>query len=134
LYNNGMRYLGIDFGMKRVGIAVSNDEGTIAFPRATLTNDDALAQEILKIIETEKIGVVVIGDTKALSGEPNPIVSLSADLFIEELKEDIAIPIIKAFEGWSSIEASRYAPKGKEHDDAAAAAIILQRYLDTKKT
>lgn len=126
-----MKYLGIDFGMKRVGIAVSNEEGTIAFPRVTLQNDDALTRAVLKMIETEKIGAVVIGDTKALSGEPNPIVSLSVDLFIEELKEGITIPVIKAFEGWSSIEASRYAPKGKEHDDAAAAAIILQRYLDS---
>ncbi len=125
-----MKYIGIDFGIKRVGIAVSNEEGTIAFPRSTLKNDDVLVQEILKIIEAEKVGAIVIGDTKALSGEPNPIVSLSADLFIEELKESIALPIEKVFEGWSSIEASRYAPKGKEHDDAAAAAIILQRYID----
>jgi|SRR3989344_461615 len=127
-----MKYLGIDFGMKRVGTAVSNEEGTIAFPRATLKNDESLVAEILKIIETEKIGEIVIGDTKALSGEPNPIVSLSADLFMEELKENTAIPIEKVFEGWSSIEASRYAPKGKEHDDAAAAAIILQRFLDSQ--
>ena len=126
-----MKYLGIDFGMKRVGTAVSNEEGTIAFPRATFKNDESLVAEILNIVEAEKIDEIVIGDTKALSGEPNPIVSLSADLFIEELKESITIPITKAFEGWSSIEASRYAPKGKEHDDAAAAAIILQRYLDS---
>lgn len=125
-----MKYLGIDFGMKRVGIAVSNAEGTIAFPRATLKNDDALPDEILKIIEAETIGAIVIGDTKALSGEPNPIVSLSADLFIEELQASVQVPIHKVFEGWSSIEASRYAPKGKEHDDAAAAAIILQRFLE----
>jgi len=127
-----MKHLGVDFGMKRVGIAVSNDEETIAFPRATLKNDDTLVQEILKIIEAEKIGAIVMGDTKALTGEPNPIVSLSADLFVEELQERIALPVHKAFEGWSSIEASRYAPKGKEHDDAAAAAIILQRYFDSR--
>lgn len=126
-----MKYLGIDFGIKRVGVAVSNDEATIAFPRVTLKNDDDLVPNILKMIEEEKIGAIVIGDTKGLSGEPNPIVSLSADLFIEELKEGTTVPVQKVFEGWSSIEASRYAPKGKEHDDAAAAAIILQRYFDS---
>ena len=50
-----MKHLGVDFGMKRVGIAVSNDEETIAFPRATLKNDETLVQEILKIIEAEKV-------------------------------------------------------------------------------
>ncbi|HEY4487690.1 MAG TPA: RuvX/YqgF family protein [Candidatus Paceibacterota bacterium] len=129
-----MKYLGIDFGMKRVGVAVSNDEATIAFPRVTLKNEETLVPQIVEIIEKEKIGAIVIGDTRALSGAPNPIVSLSVDLFIEELKDAIQIPIHTAFEAWSSIEASRYAPKGKEHDDAAAAAIILQRFLDSKKT
>ena len=79
----------------------------------------------------EKIGAIVVGDTRTASGAPN-IASLSADLFIEELKSAIAIPIHRGFEAWSSIEASRYAPKGKEHDDSAAAAIILQRFLDSR--
>lgn len=125
-----MKILGIDFGMKRVGIAVSNEEETIAFPRATLKNDEILVPHIVELLEKEKIGAIVIGDTRTVSGSPNPIVSLSADLFIEELKEVTHIPVRRAFEAWSSIEASRYAPKGKEHDDAAAAAIILQRHLD----
>ena len=77
-----MKYLGIDFGMKRVGIAVSNEEGTIAFPRVILKNDESLVADILKIIEAEKVGAIVIGDTKALSGEPTPIASLSSHFFI----------------------------------------------------
>jgi|SRR3989344_8369713 len=125
-----MRYLGIDFGMKRIGLAISDDAGSIAFPRETILNDEKTVEHILELVKKEKVDVVIIGDTRAASGAAN-IASLSADLFIEELKSAIAIPIHRGFEAWSSIEASRYAPKGKEHDDSAAAAIILQRFLDS---
>ena len=129
-----MKYLGIDFGTKRVGIAVSNDAGGIAFPRRTMPNDEQLVARLVKIIGEEKISHVVIGDTRSHGGAENPV-SAQADLFIEALQRASGVPIIRAFEAWSSIEASRYAPRGREHDDAAAAAIILQRYLDmqTKK-
>ena len=126
-----MKYLGIDFGLKRVGLAISNEEGTIAFPRETIANDDTLTARIVKVVQDEHIDAVVVGDTRAASGAAN-IASLAADLFIEELKETLAIPVNRGFEAWSSVEASRYAPKGKKHDDAAAAAIILQRFLDSR--
>lgn len=129
-----MKYLGIDFGMKRVGVAVSNEEATIAFPRTILKNDETLVSHIIELVEKEKIGAIIMGNTRALSGTPNPIVSLSADLFLEELKEITQIPVQTVFEAWSSIEASRYAPKGRGRDDAAAAAIILQRFLDLRST
>src|SRR3989344_4072238 len=125
-----MRYLGIDFGMKRIGLAISDDAGSIAFPRETILNDEKTLEHILALIEREKVGAVVVGDTRAASGAAN-IASLSADLFIEELKEATPLPVHRGFEAWSSVEASRYAPKGKQHDDSAAAAIILQRFLDS---
>ena len=127
------KYLGIDFGMKRIGLAVSDDSGSIAFPRETIGNDEKTLGHILTLIEREKAGAVVVGDTRAASGAAN-IASLSADLFIEELKEATPLPVHRGFEAWSSIEASRYAPKGKQHDDSAAAAIILQRFLDAHNT
>ncbi len=125
-----MKYMGIDFGTKRVGIAVSNQDGTIAFPRDVLISDESLVKRIVELIEKEKVDVVVIGDTRAASSAPN-VASLSADLYIEELKEATSVPIHRGFEAWSSVEASRYAPKGRARDDAAAAAIILQRFLDS---
>ena len=128
-----MKYLGIDFGTKRVGIAASDDEGTLAFPRTILPNDEKLVPAILKMIEQEQIGAVVVGDTRAASGQAN-IASLSADLFIEELKEATPLPIHRGFEAWSSVEASRYAPPHQRRDDAASAAIILQRFLDMRSS
>jgi len=127
-----MKYLGIDFGLKRIGLAVSDENGSIAFPRETILNDEKTLEHILDLVQKEKVDAVVVGDTRAASGAAN-IASLSADLFIEELKEAAPLPIHRGFEAWSSIEASRYAPKGKHRDDAAAAAIILQRFLDMKQ-
>lgn len=119
--------------MKRIGLAVSDEAGSIAFPRETIGNDEKTIGRIVELINKEKISAIVIGDTRTASGAAN-IASLSADLFIEELKSTTATPIHRGFEAWSSIEASRYAPKGKEHDDAAAAAIILQRFLDMHRS
>ncbi len=124
-----MKYLGIDYGAKRVGLAISDDEGKIAFPRATVPNDEKLLQFIYRMCEEEKVGQVIIGDTRSHSGAGNPVTA-QADKFIEEFAKLVAIPIERAPEMWSSIEASRYAPEGKGHDDASAAAIILQRFLE----
>lgn len=126
-----MKHLGIDYGAKVVGLAVSDDGGMIAFPRVSIKNDEQLIAFILQLIEEEKIEKIVIGDTRVLSGGANPITK-EADIFIADLKGRTAIPIVTIWEMWSSIEASRFAPKGEEHNDAAAAAVILQRYLDSK--
>lgn len=124
-----MKYLGIDYGAKYVGIAISDGEGKIAFPRAEVPNDGNLLPFITRMIREEDINVAIIGDTRTLGGGTNPITN-EAEAFVDELKKHTTIAVEPAFEGWSSIEASRYAPKGQEHNNAAAAAIILQRFLD----
>jgi len=126
-----MKYLGIDYGSKSVGLAISDDGGTISFPRAVVPNDEKLLQFVARLILEEKVGQVVVGDTRTVSGAVNPITE-RADAFINELAKMTAVPIERVWEAWSSIEASRYAPKGEEHNDAAAAAFILQRYFDTR--
>ena len=124
-----MRYLGIDYGAKRIGLAVSS-EG-IAFPRDVIENNSDIFSVLSEIVEKEKIGGIVIGDTRALSGSPNPVTP-EADAFASALKERLGVPVERVSEASSSIEASRYAQKGNEHNDASAAAVILQRYLDMR--
>lgn len=124
-----MKYLGIDYGEKRVGIAVSDDAGSIAFPRTTLKNDAVLLEQLISLVENERIGMIVVGDTRAFSGFENPVTS-EAERFMQTLREETNLAVEPAWEAGSSIEASRYAPEGTQHDDAAAAAIILQRYID----
>lgn len=126
-----MKYLGIDYGSKWVGIAISDEEGKIAFPRAEVENDEKLLPFLARMIEQEKIGCVIVGDTRTVSGAENPVTP-EAEKFVVELSRVTAIPTEFAPEMWSSVEASRYAPPSDWHNNAAAAAIILQRFLDTK--
>ncbi len=130
-YTFCMRYLGIDYGAKRVGVAVSS-EG-IAFPRAVLENNTTLFPALLEIIAKEKISAIVVGDARAFGGGENPVTK-DVDAFIGKLKKETNVPVIPAWEAGSSVEASRYAPEGRPHDDSAAAAIILQRYLDMRSS
>lgn len=64
-----MKYLGIDYGKRWIGVAVSNDEGTIAFPRAVIPNDATAHSFVQRMIEEEHIDTAVVGDTRALTGE-----------------------------------------------------------------
>lgn len=132
-YSGAVKYLGIDFGTKRIGVAVSDDAGSIAFPRTTLPNDEKLFSQLAALVKDENIVGIVVGDTRSHGGKDNPVTA-EAEAFVVSLEAAIKIPVERVWEMWSSIEASRYAPEGKSHDDASAAAIILQRFLDSKGT
>ncbi len=122
-----MRYLGIDYGARRIGLAVSS-EG-IAFPRGIVENDANLFTALRELITKEKVTGIVVGDTRSFGGHENPVTK-DAELFIKKLRKEAGLSVTSAWEAGSSVEASRYAPEGRPHDDSAAAAIILQRYLD----
>jgi len=124
-----MRYLGIDYGAKRIGIAVSSED--IAFPRGVIPNDGNIFSALRELIVKEKVQSIVVGDTRSFGGHENPITN-EAEGFILQLKKEADLPVVAAGEAGSSIEASRYAPENQTHDDGAAAAIILQRFLDMR--
>lgn len=126
-----MRYLGLDYGKKRIGVAVSDGDGSIAFPRKTISNDANILRELAHVIEEERIEEIVIGDTRSLSGAEN-LITAESDSFAAKLESSVHMPIHRMREAWSSAEAMRFAPPGKRHDDSSAAAIILQRFLDSR--
>lgn len=127
-----MRILGIDYGERRLGLALSDEGAGFAFPKETIPNDAAAIERIVAMCAAEGVQEVVIGDTRAANGVENAITA-EAEEFAQRL-EGRGLSVRTAREAWSSVEAARFAPKGKEHDDAAAAAIILQRHLDSKQT
>lgn len=126
-----MKYLGIDYGEKNVGIAVSDDGGNLAFAKVVLKNDKQLLENILKIVSEDKIEVIIIGESKNLNGEDNPIQKKILE-FKKILEENVKIPIYLEPEFLTSMEARRLQEDIKKVD-ASAAALILKSYLAKQK-
>lgn len=122
-----MKYLGIDYGTKRVGIAVA-ERGGMAFPRVVLQNDGSLVDEIAKLVEREGISKIVLGESRDFSGKENPVMKHIHE-FKEKITEALHIPVILFPEVLSSREAARI-QGDNDMNDASAAAIVLQSYLD----
>jgi putative Holliday junction resolvase len=129
-YTIPMRYLGIDYGAKRVGVAVSNETNEFALPLAVLQNDDSLIPAIKKIVAEKEIGQIVLGESTNFKGEPNEIMKRIGP-FKKELESAAGLPVYFEPEFYSSAEAERIQGKTKSLD-ASAAAIILRSYLDKK--
>lgn len=122
-----MRHLGIDFGTKRVGLALSDESGTMAFPYRVLTNDKQLCKTLEEIIASEKVERVVIGHSLNKTGKPNPL-HQAVEALMLDLTLACGVPIELHPEQYSTQEALR--PQGRHADiDAAAATIILNSYL-----
>ncbi len=121
------KYLGIDWGEKRIGLALADEETSLALPFKTVSN----LNELLRVIEDEEINIIVIGSPKKMSGEAaNNPAWLS---FVEELQKKTAKKIEFLDERLSSLAADALSGEKKEkaERDEIAATIILQDYLDS---
>jgi putative Holliday junction resolvase len=138
-----MRLLGIDWGSKRIGIAISDPLGITAQGVAVIgrgENFEADIREIKKIIKKyDGIDEIVVGFPKTLKGEVGPAAE-KVTSFIEALKKEFKLNIVAWDERLSTamteramIEAGLKREKRKELIDQSAAAVILQSYLDRKK-
>ena len=126
-----MKYLGIDFGEKRVGIAVSDEDGKIAFPTAVLANDKELLKNIVDLCMKNAVETVVMGESRDYQGQINDIM-WKINGFKKQL-ETIGFKVIFEPEFMTSIQASQITGENKMLD-ASAAAIILQSYLNRNTT
>ncbi|XKT75330.1 MAG: Holliday junction resolvase RuvX [Patescibacteria group bacterium UBA2103] len=127
-----MRHLGIDYGSKAVGLALSDDDGKMGFPHTVLHNTDALLDELTKLIEDEGVKVVVFGESKALDGSDNEI-QASIKEFARQLESNACVTVAFEPEYYTTKQArdaQTLMGKGRERADAVAAAIILTSYLE----
>jgi putative Holliday junction resolvase len=129
-----MRILGIDYGERKVGIALGDTESRIASPWMILDNEGhgEVIKQIKLIVENEDVERVVIGipqDTRDLSQESKQAGVVRT--FISDLRSS-GIPVDEVNEMLTTAEAqhSLKASGSKAEDDAIAAAILLQSYLD----
>ncbi|KKP64947.1 MAG: hypothetical protein UR62_C0003G0026 [Candidatus Nomurabacteria bacterium GW2011_GWF2_35_12] len=142
-----MKFLGIDYGTKRIGVAISDEKKVLAFPKEIVLNDSSSLKKLEEIIKTENISEIIIGESIDFSGKLNAL-SARIEVFILELKNKFNLPIHKQKEFLTSVEArkagrnKKFLSQSQVHSrlkqiksgrvDASAAALILQRYLDKK--
>lgn len=137
-----MKYLGIDYGTKRIGLALSDEFGMLARPHKTIETKNAV-NEIVSLCKYEKIDAIIVGKSIDGSGLQNDVQVL-VNSFANKINENIKTPIYFQDESFSSYVA--HGTQGKEvfnatkkkinktdNLDAKAAAVILQRYLDKIK-
>ena len=136
--------MGLDVGERRIGVAVSDVTGTLARPLAVLRPSgldvdalDMVASEIARLAEEEDgVGAIVVGLPRRLDGTPTDMTP-RVEQFARQLGTRTSLPVSLQDERLSSREAeSRLAVRDKDWRsrkarlDAAAAAVILQDYLD----
>lgn len=143
-----MRYLGIDYGARFIGIAVSDDTGHLAFPKCTIENTNTgVVRAVAELCKSEMVNHVVIGESVDRAGKRNPIAH-HAQMFGDALHVLTGIPVSFEWEGYSSAQArsvrvadermlgaprgniARKVKKTQARVDAHAAQIILQSFLD----
>lgn len=126
-----MRYLGIDYGKKRVGVSFSDESGTLAFPHSVLPCDNNLISKIKEIIQKEGVEKIILGKSLDFKGQANPIME-DINNFKTELEKETGLTVAWENETLTSAAAERGIGKD-EMLDARAAALILQAYLDKHK-
>jgi len=119
--------MGIDYGSKRVGIALTNEAGNMAFPHGVLPNDDKLQSAIEKIITEKAVTEIIIGHSLDCDGNPNKIHAAVEALMID-LTLSVGLPIHLIPEQYTTQAALRTQGRN-DLTDASAAALILDSYL-----
>ena len=125
-----MKYLGIDYGRARVGTAISDNEGKIAFPRDVFKNAGigALADAIASLAKTEAALEIVLGLPRVVPGMDASVRDEIQDL-ADIIKKQYQIPVSFQDEFFTTRIAEEHSQKNA---DASAAALILQSFLDRR--
>jgi putative holliday junction resolvase len=132
------RVLGIDYGSKRVGLALSDPLRVLAGGAGTVANDEVLLQHVARIVEDEEVNLVVVGMPFAPDGGKGAKAE-EVERFIERLRPHLHTPITTWDESYSTREAARVMREGgmrrKQRQqrigiDEMAARVMLQEFLD----
>ena len=143
------RVLAIDFGSRRIGLAISDPSGTIASPLRVLERGADHASDhaaIVRVARELDVDRVVVGWPRSLSGREGPAALAVREEVVElEAAAGPSLRVDLHDERFSTVTAARHlrdarpkrgkrAPRTRENVDAAAAAVFLQSYLDASTT
>jgi putative Holliday junction resolvase len=135
-----VRALGVDLGTRRIGIALSDSTGTLASPFTVIERGADLARRIAAIVVEEEVEVVVVGLPRSLDGRERTGAQ-RARREATQLAAAVGVPVELHDERLSTVTAhaglaasGRRARERRGMVDAAAAAVILQSWLDSPRT
>ena len=135
-----MKAMGIDFGLRRIGIALSDDTKFLASPFMVYKrqNNEQDYQFFIDLINKYKVDEIICGLPMNMQGEEQEIAKYTRE-FMDEIQSRVSIKVEFVDERLSSIMAEEYLKetekdwkKRKEKLDSVAASIILQDYLDVR--
>jgi putative Holliday junction resolvase len=134
-----MRALGVDWGEERIGLAVSDETGTIASPYKVIKNDGKAEAAVVNAASITGAGEIIVGYPLTLTGQEGPAAE-RVQQFARDIQRRVAVPVKLIDERFTTKAAEEKlraagasAQKIKKTADAAAAALILQTYLDVSK-
>ena len=136
-----VRILAVDHGEKRIGLALSDPTATIASPLKVIEHISRLmdAAQVAAQAQENEVGLIVIGQSFDEEGRPN-LAGRRAAKFAQTLQEQTTIPVVLWDESFSTQDAHAArielgVPRKKRggHQDALAAVVILQSYLDSRR-
>jgi putative Holliday junction resolvase len=131
--------IGIDYGSKRVGVAITDTLGIIASPLGTWHSAE-LVEMLKKLVPEKKVSVIVVGQPQQLSGAPTDASKMTDEFCVHISRVFPQVRIDRVDERFTSSMAAKSLvengiPKKKRQDksllDAVSAAIILQSWLDS---
>jgi putative Holliday junction resolvase len=134
-----VRILGLDVGDRRVGVAISDPNGRVAVPLRTLQRTSVLevVAAIARLVAEEEVSAIIVGLPLRMDGSAGTQAT-SVQEFVQNLMPAVSVPVTLWDERLSTVEAEQRLRTGgssgrkKAEQDALAAAIILQGYLDSR--
>ena len=132
------RALGVDYGTKRVGLAISDALGLTARPLAVVPRS-SVVEEVVNLVKEQDVGTIVVGLPTGLSGDEGTSASEARKL-ADELGLATGVDVVLRDERYTSrmaetalVESGMKRRKRRETVDKVAAAIILQDFLDNTR-
>ena len=138
---NDSRVMGIDYGVRKIGVAISDPLKIISYPYKTIDvkKTPDYISEIKKIVDEKKIESIVVGYPITLSGNSSAQTKITQN-FIDKIASVLNISIYKCDERLSSQEAKRYLREqnikighNKEKVDQMSASLILRQFLSSNQ-
>jgi len=124
--------MGIDYGEKRIGVAISDEGGGFAFAHSVIANCSKCATlnvaQIKKICQEKNVSKIILGESLDYKGQPNPVME-KIEKFKNILEKETSLPVIYQTETLTTQEAERIQGKIAKID-ASAAALILRSFIE----